>query len=235
MSRETKTLFISNCSDQLPFRNNSLSFFSCNYDVDRYHNLLFTQFNIDDQICLTPAIRKRRAEYLAGRICASRALSKLELENINVSSNTDRSPKWPTGIVGSITHTETTAAAIVAHNKIVSALGIDYENILSVVNANEIKDQIINSNENRNSYSVTHNLNIFVTLLFSAKECLYKALYPHVKIFLNFHDLTAIRVDTNTLTLRLCVDYGRWCKGVEIDIYYKIINNSILTLARIEN
>ncbi len=45
-----------------------------------------------------------------------------------------------------------------------------------------------------------------VTLLFSAKESLFKALFPQVQIYLDFSDAQLIGFDGNQLTLRLSID-----------------------------
>lgn len=45
-----------------------------------------------------------------------------------------------------------------------------------------------------------------VTLLFSAKESLFKALFPQVHIYLDFSDAQLIGLDGNQLTLRLAIN-----------------------------
>jgi len=230
MAKEKKSLFVYSTSDNLPFEINGISYYSSHYEINNYEDILFANFEIMNNLNSTQAVVKRRAEYLAGRICASRALNKLGLKKTNVTSNTDRSPSWPNGIVGSITHTNNFSAAIVARSESVIALGIDCENLLSVTDAMKIKNQIIHEDEKPEKYYVSLNINVFVTLVFSAKESLYKALYPHVNKFINFHDIIATDINYEKITLELKIKYGIWETGTKFNIYYKNFGYSILTL-----
>ena len=71
---------------------------------------------------------RRKREFLCGRRCAQRALRQAGFPFLPVLRNEDRSPAWPLSAIGSIAHTGTCAAAIVAkpHSDIVG-LGIDIE------------------------------------------------------------------------------------------------------------
>jgi 4'-phosphopantetheinyl transferase EntD len=73
----------------------------------------------------------RRLEFLSGRSCARRALAVLGVATADLAIAADRGPQWPTGIVGSITHTDSPdgswAVATVAHSAQLSAIGIDLE------------------------------------------------------------------------------------------------------------
>src|SRR4051812_2128234 len=50
------------------------------------------------------AVAKRKREFALGRMCAHRALSALGVPACGLPMAADRSPVWPSGIVGSITH-----------------------------------------------------------------------------------------------------------------------------------
>src|SRR5260370_12550496 len=60
------------------------------------------------------ATQKRQREFLAGRWCAEEALQCLGAGSTHVAMAEDRTPIWPDGVVGSITHTDDFAAAAVA-------------------------------------------------------------------------------------------------------------------------
>jgi len=51
-----------------------------------------------------PLDEERLRELKSGRFYAKRALAKLELNNVHIPIGSDRSPMWPRGVVGSLTH-----------------------------------------------------------------------------------------------------------------------------------
>jgi 4'-phosphopantetheinyl transferase EntD len=75
----------------------------------------------------------RIREFESGRAYAKRALAMLGLLNVDLPIGPSRSPVWPTGVVGSITHVasgrhDLYAAAVVARtDDAILALGIDFE------------------------------------------------------------------------------------------------------------
>ncbi|MBN1173619.1 MAG: 4'-phosphopantetheinyl transferase, partial [Micromonosporaceae bacterium] len=50
------------------------------------------------------AVPRRRAEFTTGRHCARLALASLGVEPAAILAGPDRAPRWPAGIVGTITH-----------------------------------------------------------------------------------------------------------------------------------
>ena len=68
----------------------------------------------EERACLAKAVEKRRAEFGTARVCARRALAQLGFPPMPLVPNKDRSPVWPQGVVGSITHTRGYCAVIVA-------------------------------------------------------------------------------------------------------------------------
>src|SRR4051812_26708965 len=71
--------------------------------------------------------QKRIRDFAAGRDCAHRALEELGIAGFSILSGSTREPLWPQSIVGSITHTEGYAAAVVARAQQVRSVGIDCE------------------------------------------------------------------------------------------------------------
>ena len=91
---------------------------------------------------LSNAGRKRKAEHLAGRIAAAHALPGNNVPGIGPSGE----PRWPQGVSGSITHSGTQAMAVVTRDH-PALIGIDCETILPENEAREIKDGIIDAQE----------------------------------------------------------------------------------------
>jgi enterobactin synthetase component D len=122
-------------------------------------------------IKLLPAGKKRKAEHLAGRLAAFHALKEHGLRQIpNIGDN--RQPLWRPGWYGSISHSGTTALAVVARE----AVGIDLEGIFSTELTKKIANSIINSAERAVLTECSLPFPLALALVFSAKESLYKAL-----------------------------------------------------------
>jgi enterobactin synthetase component D len=161
------------------------------------------------------AVLRRRSEYVAGRRCAARALEMhltsgpLDL-NI-VGRRLDRTPIWPHGIVGSITHTEGYAAAAVGGCDRVRSIGIDSEVILVGEHALEIGQTIGRETEIERITSIFQGYaDSGMTVLFSAKESFFKCLFPLVYKHFSFLDVHLVDADATkgTITLELRTDLG---------------------------
>ena len=113
------------------------------------------------------SVRKRKSEYYAGRLAAGDALSSFNLDR-HVGTAKDRSPIWPDGGMGSITHNDRVAAAVVSNS---TNIGIDIENILTEKVAKDIIDMVANRNEVN---ILPFNENESVTIIFSSKESIFK-------------------------------------------------------------
>jgi 4'-phosphopantetheinyl transferase EntD len=134
------------------------------------------------------AVAKRVMEFAAGRVCAKAALGVLGVENVVLLPGADRQPLWPTGTVGSITHTAGLCAAAVAPTNRIAAIGLDSE--IAGAPTVDIWPSICRDEELAWVGSLPENDHAAaVTLLFSAKEAFYKAQYPLVGEWLDFHDL----------------------------------------------
>lgn len=174
---------------------------------------------------LRRAARQRQTEFLAGRFAARAALAGAGWpEPAEIGMSGDQSPSWPFGIVGSITHTRSYAAAAVANSHSVRAIGIDSEVKFDRATAREIRSLITSASEiERLSAELSEELSL--SLIFSAKESLYKALAPLVGRFFDFTDaeVLAIYPSTRELRLTLGVDLNEEFKaGMEITVRYAI-------------
>jgi len=116
----------------------------------------------------------RRAEYVAGRMAAQVALRRLTGQATAVGIGPDRLPVWPEGTIGSISHNQQNAVAIAACARRYHAVGVDIEAQMDAVTACEVLPVI-------GPVGAEDPLNL--TLAFSAKESLFKALYRHVGFF----------------------------------------------------
>src|SRR5690606_34576098 len=72
---------------------------------------------------------KRRRDFALGRFCAHAALMRLGRTQSVIGCDPDGSPRWPSDVRGSITHTAGYAAAIVAGRGLFAGIGVDAEHV----------------------------------------------------------------------------------------------------------
>ena len=138
---------------------------------------------------------KRQRDFLAGRCCAAEALWRLGAGSTHVAMAENRTPVWPDGVVGSITHSGDFAAAAVAWAADVAGLGIDSEQIIDQAAARDIA--AICMVDEATLFSAAHGRSFceFCTLIFSAKEAVFKCLFPLTRNFLEFSDVRITSLD----------------------------------------
>ena len=106
------------------------------FSVETFNIDLFKQTNILLPDVIERSVHKRQSEYFAGRY-----LSKILMSVVinqppqNILSGEDRAPIWPSGISGSISHSNNTVGAIVGLEQNISIVGLDIENILTPTSA----------------------------------------------------------------------------------------------------
>ena len=151
---------------------------------------------------------KRDREFSAGRRCASRALTALTdcckggaPETIQIAASPDRSPKWPAGIVGSITHSDWSVWAAVAPDQTLCGIGIDME-LIDGTTAHRVRDSIASEDE----WSLASSLGLaFPTtfaLVFSAKESFYKCWFPIIRNYFVFSQAFVAAIDSESITIQ---------------------------------
>jgi len=133
--------------------------------------------------------QKRRAEFKIGRKCAHEALSRFGLESEPILRNSEtREPCWPDSIRGSITHSAGfTAVAVGLKNKI-KGIGIDLESFSGSIDFNIRTHICVDSELEWIDSLPTKQANRALRIIFSAKESIFKCLYPATKTYLTFKD-----------------------------------------------
>lgn len=135
---------------------------------------------------------KRRAEFVLGRKAAHAALSGVDRQkewgNFSILKGTRGEPLWPEGITGSISHSDGIACAVVARAQDTIGVGLDLQrkresrrrDLLKVICTKREIEWI-------NSAADAEEREVRQLLIFSAKESLYKALYPVTRKYFGFH------------------------------------------------
>ncbi|MGA2550912.1 MAG: 4'-phosphopantetheinyl transferase superfamily protein [Burkholderiaceae bacterium] len=175
---------------------------------------------------LTHAVPTRRAEFVAGRAAALGALRAAGFKGgAELNTRHSRAPVWPSGFVGSIAHSHGLAWAVAAPCTRFRALGIDLERILSDAEATEVAPAVMGSDEFQGAADSGLSLGAFVTLVFSAKESLYKCLNPLLGVEFGFHDLRAapLKSHADCVALELLTPLGgEFVKGQAFDVQFTI-------------
>ncbi|MBC9247575.1 4'-phosphopantetheinyl transferase superfamily protein [Paracoccus sp. 11-3] len=178
---------------------------------------------------------KRRNRFAAGRRAAQQALLLAGYRGCaSLEQDPDGLPQWPKGWLGSISHTDTLAAAAVmaTDHALATVLGVDLERLMDAATALEIAHDAAPehvSPRDAPGYATD------ITRIFSAKEALYKALFPTTRQFREFDAARAVwRGEANaTLQLVLTEEWGNgWSAGTCFDVQQTIIADHILTVIR---
>lgn len=216
----------------LPHTHSSVHLISTHFDKTR---LLPDDF-VRCGVPMINAVAKRQAEFLAGRICAREALERLTGAGSVPASGEDRAPQWPKGTVGSITHSGDYAAAIVGSLQNWRGLGLDAESLIPEQRAQRLAGEILTPAElDRLGPLNAAEQALRITLTFSAKESLFKALYPQVLKRFWFHDAELLSVTPDQhFTLRLLIDLdGSWTTGSVVTGQFCLFDDYLLTLIAI--
>lgn len=145
-----------------------------------------------EQVATDSMNSKRRNEFAHGRVCARAALALLGLPDRSIPVGASREPIWPDGVVGSISHCSRVAAAAVAHNSEIGGLGIDLETAEPLDTATF---ELICHAREQAWLSSTDDALTFSKLIFSAKESIFKCIWPTIGHFVDFQDIS-IDIDT---------------------------------------
>ena len=169
---------------------------------------------------LAGAADHRVHEIIAGRTLGRRALQRLtssDVSNLAIMSDPTGAPAWPVGVVGSITHSNHWCAVAVGRQTEFCGIGIDTEplgpvsesdlaQVISVAERDSVARQLqLPGATSAFAASTAETQGFWLLLLFSAKECVRKAL---VHPFAELPDWSDIHVE-------LVVATGRWRASVQ--------------------
>lgn len=169
----------------------------------------------EEEAFIERAVQKRRREFTAGRSCARLALARLGIEGFALRAAEDRSPIWPPGVVGSITHSGTYCAVAVARAGRIASLGIDAESAEPL--KPPLRRFVCTEREQRahEALPAAPGGTDWAKLTFSAKEAFYKCYYPLARHFLDFKDVELdLRPDEGTFHARIIAESAPSAGGV---------------------
>ena len=157
----------------------------------------------EERAQLGKAVPGRVRDFAMGRTCARQALRRLGLPEATILRGPRREPKWPPGVVGSITHCRGYCAAAVALQHDVLTVGIDAEPDAELPHG--VLDEIALEEEQAwvaHAPDAMH----WDRVLFSAKESVYKAWFPLTGQWLGFKDvMVRMEPDAGTFQAEILV------------------------------
>lgn len=132
----------------------------------------------EEEAAVERAVATRRREFATGRACAREALARLGLPATPIPQGAGGAPRWPAGVIGSITHCEGYRAAAVARDSDLAALGVDAEpnrplprGVLEAISGLGERAELAALGRREPEVS-------WGRLLFAVKESVYKAWFP---------------------------------------------------------
>lgn len=157
----------------------------------------------EEEAALGFAVEKRRREFTTGRACARAALAGLGLPGAVVPVGACGAPRWPVGVVGSITHCSGYRAAAVGRAGDFETIGIDAEpnlrlppGVLGVVALPVERERVrLLLREAPGP--------CWDRLLFSVKEAVFKAWFPLTGARLDFEDAEVAFAAAGRFSVRL--------------------------------
>src|ERR671915_1018161 len=174
-----------------------------------------TMFSIE-AAAVEGAVAERRREFGTVRYCARKALLQIGEPAAPLLPDVDGAPRWPVGVVGSMTHCAGYRAAGVARSRDLCGVGIDAEPHAAVPNA--ALDLILRDEERARLLAladVRPDLH-WDRILFCAKEAVYKAWFPLTRRWLDFADVSITMQFDGTFRARLRAR-GPRVVGVDLD------------------
>ncbi|MFF1407831.1 4'-phosphopantetheinyl transferase [Streptomyces sp. NPDC058294] len=141
-----------------------------------------------EEALVARAVTKRRREFAAVRGCARRAMEKLGVPPQPVISGERGAPRWPDGLLGSMTHCDGYCAAALVRATDLASLGIDAEPHGplpdGVGRTVFLPAEAARLDRLAGQRPAVH----WDRILFSAKESVYKAWFPLTRKWLDFSE-----------------------------------------------
>lgn len=202
------------------------------YERTAFSSEAFAMAGLDLPASVARSVPKRQAEFFFGRLAARHALAAHGRGECAVPIGPAREPRWPEGLIGSITHAGSVAAAVVLEAGRHKGIGIDVEELArGEESLTALLSTALDASERHLLTSVELPFEMAVTLAFSAKESLFKAAYASVGRYFDFSAARLHRIDAKGQTLTLEITEAL-CEsldcGVLCTVSYRPINAEIV-------
>lgn len=141
----------------------------------------------EERATVERSVEKRIREFATGRVLARKALARMGRTATAIPAGDDRAPIWPTGVIGTISHTSELCVVACALPTALSSppslhsIGLDVERLRPLKPG--LTERILRPEE-RATQGERSTLTYFC-----AKEAVYKCQYTMTHRFLEFHDV----------------------------------------------
>ena len=169
----------------------------------------------------------RKNAFSSGRHAVHLAQNELGLEPSEIPA-AGRKPIWPIGQVGSITHSTDFAAAIVSRDLL--SVGVDIERLGRI--KQKLHNKFFTSTEISSISQMTEGG--ADSIIFSAKESIYKAIYSIVERYVNFQEVELILSPKNsTFSVSYMGENMSSLRNYETCGYGSVFKGHVLTVVEI--
>ncbi|NDJ58135.1 4'-phosphopantetheinyl transferase superfamily protein [Enterobacteriaceae bacterium 4M9] len=201
LSHSSLAPFLSQVTEGVVTGMPQVRFCRATFERAHYNDALFSELNIPFPADLAGAVIKRRAEYLAGRWCSQQLLTAHQITGV-VERSPQGAPRWPGRVFGSISHAENQALAVAVCDTAAWRIGVDTE-LFDRQTMLETASEVTDADERALLEQYMQDIAPGILLAFSAKESLYKALWPEVQAFFGFDAASLVAVGDGVFTLEL--------------------------------
>ncbi len=187
--------------------------YQCKFDIAKFDLEVAARLNIAVPESIRQSVKKRQAEFIAGRYMAQLCLKAFSITGYDVGIGSHREPLWPVELVGAISHTHHQAAALVAKRAQYNFVGLDIENQLDIEMAKQIGGYIYDECEFALLSQQGLSAPLITLIIFSAKESLFKATFPYVGRYFGFESARIIEINVREQSLVLEIEgaLSRYC------------------------
>jgi 4'-phosphopantetheinyl transferase EntD len=186
-----------------------------------------------EETAVARAVPKRKREFAAGRQAARMALEEIGFPQTAIPQARDRSPVWPAGITGSISHCNSICVSVACHIKTWRSIGVDVEGktplqkeawpiILTPRELKALSKQPLWRRARR------------LRTLFSIKEAVYKAQYPLTGEICDFQSV-CVTLDGNTFVAELQHQIGSFQAGYRAHGKFVELDRMVLSACMLED
>ncbi len=180
---------------------------------------------------------KRQAEFWAGRYAASLALEQLGAihQPLLLNRQPDGRADFPRFTIGSISHSQALAVALAAWYPQIQRIGIDLQQLMPLSRAERLMTRIMQPQEFRLGARLNHDPAQWLTWIFSAKEALFKMLYPDVLKIMPFNAASVIAYHAGIITMQLQCNWGKWPVATEFRLHLVALNQAVMVYGLIDS
>ena len=169
----------------------------------------------------------RKNAFTSGRYAAHLAQNELGLEPSEIPA-LGRRPIWPVGQVGAITHSTKYAAAIVSED--LFSVGLDVERL------GRIKEKLYHKLFTAAELDAINQMagSEMESVIFSAKESIFKAIYSIVQRYVNFQEVELVlKPENSSFSVNYIGKNMASLQNLETIGYWSVFKDHVLTVVEI--